>query len=48
MCCNSCGYEETREHDGKMPIMLSFKDNDEKNYAAENLEMLCLNCYFME
>jgi hypothetical protein len=31
-----------------MPIMLSFKDNDEKNYAAENLEMLCLNCYFME
>jgi len=48
MKCNTCGYDETREHDGKMPIMVSFRDHDEKNYADENIEMLCLNCYFMD
>lgn len=28
--------------------MISFRDNDEKNYEDENIELLCLNCYFLD
>lgn len=43
--CNRCGYDTARE-DGRVPLMIMFKDNDEDNQVLENLEILCYNCYF--
>jgi hypothetical protein len=45
--CNSCGFQERRVLDYKMPLILHFKDNNKKNYRVENLQMLCYNCYFL-
>ena len=44
--CNVCGFTEKRA-DGKRPLILTFKDNNIKNFNKDNLELLCYNCYFM-
>ena len=46
--CNSCGYNEQRVTDYKMPLLLNFKDNNKKNYSLDNIELLCYNCYFLQ
>jgi ferredoxin len=45
--CNNCGYCERRLGDNKIPLVLNFKDGNEKNMALENLEILCYNCFFV-
>lgn len=46
-CCR-CGFCEKREVDGKYPIILGFKDGNDKNKKGENLQFYCYNCYFLE
>ena len=45
--CNSCGFQERRVLDYKMPLLLHFKDNNKKNYRKENIQFLCYNCYYL-
>jgi hypothetical protein len=45
--CNSCGFEEKRIVDGKVPLVLDFEDDDRTNHKHENLRMLCFNCSFL-
>lgn len=47
-CCGDCGYQERRVKDYKMPLLLTFKDGNKKNFLLENLTMLCYNCYFLQ
>lgn len=47
-CCNSCGYEERRITDDTVPLLLDHIDGDETNHRIENLQMLCLNCYYQQ
>ena len=46
--CNSCGYEERRITDDTVPLLLDHTDGDETNHRIENLQMLCLNCYYQQ
>ena len=45
--CNSCGFNERRVVDYKVPLILNFIDGNAKNWKLENLELLCYNCYFL-
>jgi len=45
--CNSCGFNERRVVDYKVPLVLNFKDGNKKNWQLENIEPLCYNCYFL-
>jgi hypothetical protein len=45
--CNLCGFDEHRVTDMQIPLLLSFKDCNKKNFALENLELLCYNCYYL-
>ena len=45
--CENCGFEEHRITDNKMPLLISFKDGNEKNHLLENIEILCYNCMFL-
>jgi len=45
--CAKCGFDERRQLDFKVPIILHFKDNDKKNWLLDNLEFLCYNHYFV-
>ena len=45
--CNCCGFEERRVIDYKIPLILHFKDKNTNNYFADNIEMLCYNCYYL-
>jgi hypothetical protein len=47
-CCNSCGYEERRITDDTVPLLLDHIDGDETNHRIENLQLLCLNCYYQQ
>ena len=46
--CNSCGFNERRVVDYKVPLILNFIDGNAKNWRLENLELLCYNCYFLK
>lgn len=46
--CNSCGYSERRITDDTVPLLLDHIDGDETNHRLENLQMLCLNCYYQQ
>lgn len=45
--CDLCGFKEQRLTDRKVPLYLHFKDGNKKNYTFENLQLLCLNCVFL-
>ena len=45
--CNRCGFAERRVTDQKIPVILSFKDGNKKNWHLDNLEFLCYNCSFL-
>ena len=45
--CENCGFKEHRITDDKMPLLISFKDGNEKNHLLENIEVLCYNCMFL-
>lgn len=47
-CCEVCGCGERRTHDGRKPLILTFKNKGNiRNYNLDNLQILCYNCYFM-
>lgn len=46
--CSCCGYSERRITDDTVPLLLDFKDGDKKNHRIENLQLLCLNCYYQQ
>lgn len=46
--CNCCGYSEPRVTDGTVPLLLDHMDGDVTNHRIENLQMLCLNCYYQQ
>jgi hypothetical protein len=46
--CEICGENKPRLEDGEKPILLDFKDGNEKNMAKENLRFICYNCAFRE
>ena len=46
-CCHTCGFNERRVTDMKVPLLLNFKDGIKSNYILENLELICYNCYFL-
>lgn len=45
--CNSCNFSERRVTDLKVPVILTFKDGNKKNWSLKNLEFLCYNCAFL-
>lgn len=45
--CDNCGFDERRITDNKMPLLISFKDGNEKNHKLDNIEILCYNCMFI-
>lgn len=45
--CKSCGFNERRVVDYRVPLVLNFKDRNSRNWLKENLEFLCYNCYFL-
>lgn len=44
-CC-MCGFNERRITDGKIPILLTFK-NGIRDFNKDNLILLCYNCMFL-
>jgi hypothetical protein len=45
--CYWCGYDEKREMDGKIPLIMFFKDGNKHNYRDANCPLSCYNCYFL-
>lgn len=45
--CALCGFHEKRITDGRVPLMMHFKDNNHKNFSLTNLELYCYNCMFL-
>jgi transposase-like protein len=46
--CSSCGYAERRITDDTVPLLLDHIDGDTTNHRIENIQMLCLNCYYQQ
>lgn len=46
--CASCGYSERRVTDDTVPLLLDHIDGDETNHHVDNLQMLCMNCYYQQ
>jgi hypothetical protein len=45
--CSLCGFNERRITDSQIPLMLTHKDGNKKDFSLENLELLCYNCMFL-
>jgi hypothetical protein len=45
--CYCCGYDQRRNVDNKIPLLVNFKDKNKRNWDSLNTEMLCYNCYFL-
>lgn len=43
--CEICGWKSSRIMDDKIPLVLCFKDRNERNYKSENMEICCYNCF---
>ena len=46
--CNCCGYAERRITDDTVPLMLDHINGDETDHRIENLQMICLNCWYQQ
>ena len=46
--CSSCGYAERRITDDTVPVLLDHINGDIKDHRIENLQLLCLNCYYQQ
>lgn len=46
--CSCCGYAERRVTDDTVPLLLDHIDGDDTNHCIENLQLLCLNCFYMQ
>lgn len=45
--CYNCHHSERRVIDGKMPLLMHFKDGNKSHYGLNNVQLLCYNCYFL-
>jgi hypothetical protein len=45
--CYSCGWNEGRVTDGKIPLTIDFVDGESENKSLDNMRLLCPNCYFV-
>ena len=45
--CEVCDFGERRSTDNKIPLLVNFRDGDEKNHKLENIQILCYNHYFL-
>jgi hypothetical protein len=45
--CDCCGFQERRPGDLEVPLRINWLDGNDRNYALENIEFLCFNCYFI-
>jgi hypothetical protein len=46
--CYWCGFNEKRDIDGKIPLIMFFKDSNKNNYKDGNCQLSCYNCYFIK
>lgn len=44
--CDLCGFKEKRITDSKTPLVLTFR-NGQRDFAQDNLQLLCYNCIFL-
>ncbi len=45
--CSCCGFQERRQYDYEIPLKMHWIDGNKQNYALENIQLLCFNCYFI-
>ena len=45
--CDCCGFQEHRDYDYEVTLKMHWIDGDRSNYALENIQFLCFNCYFL-
>ena len=45
--CNICSYHSLRRTDLQSPTVLAFKNQNDRDRRKENMEIVCLNCYFL-
>lgn len=45
--CEKCGFNQRRLADGDLPVKVIHKDGDKTNWYADNLQVICYNCYFL-
>lgn len=44
--CDKCGFiTEKRVKDGAYPLLMTFKDNNDKNLHIDNIDVNCYNCF---
>lgn len=46
LMCSACGYDQKRGLDDRIPLALTFVDEDKTNWELENLQYYCYNCAF--
>jgi hypothetical protein len=44
--CEICGYHDHRTIDNQTALLLDWKDGNQRNFARENLRLICYNCTF--
>lgn len=45
--CECCGFQERRSYDYTVPLKMHWVDGNKANYALENVQFLCFNCYYL-
>ncbi len=45
--CDTCGFEERRIGDYRVPLVIDYLDGDRTNFKRENMRALCFNCSFL-
>ena len=46
--CYHCGYDEKRDIDGKLPLLMFFKDGNKNNFQDGNAQMFLLQLLFLK
>jgi hypothetical protein len=46
-CCSMCKFAEKRLVDGKIPLLIHFRDGIKNHFTLSNIAFYCYNCYFL-